>query len=164
MKRLQYLLFVLCAITATAQEIKTQEPRTDDNKFRQMYDLLATPNMYRTASGAPGPAYYQQKADYKMDIEIDDKNARLYGVETITYHNNAQESLEYLWLQLDQNMRAANSKTPLVQNTRADVAISAAGFSRKYLEQSFDGGFKIDYVRDAAGKPMDYTINETMMR
>ncbi|MBF6609215.1 MAG: M1 family metallopeptidase [Flavobacterium sp.] len=164
MKRLQYLLFVLCAITATAQEVKTQEPRTDDNKFRQMYDLLATPNMYRTASGAPGPAYYQQKADYKMDIEIDDKNARLYGVETITYHNNAQESLEYLWLQLDQNMRAANSKTPLVQNTRADVAISAAGFSRKYLEQSFDGGFKIDYVRDAAGKPMDYTINETMMR
>ena len=59
-----------------------------------MYDLMATPNMYRTASGAPGPEYYQQQADYKMDIELDDKNTKLYGQETITYTNNAKESLD----------------------------------------------------------------------
>jgi len=129
-----------------------------------MYDLLATPNMYRTASGAPGPEYYQQQADYKMNVELDDKNARLSGTETITYHNNAKESLEFLWLQLDQNESAKTSKSPLVENTTADPAIGAAGFSRKYLEEKFDGGFKIEYVNDATGKPLPYTINETMMR
>ena len=129
-----------------------------------MYDLLATPNMYRTASGAPGPEYYQQQADYKIDIELDDRNTKLYGVETITYHNNAKEPLEYLWLQLDQNIKSKTSKTPLVENKKADPTIGVSGFSRTYLEQKFDGGFKIDYVKDANGKEMSYTVNETMMR
>ena len=167
MRRINHLLLALLisAVAFSQQTTKTApETRGDENKFRQMYDLLATPNMYRTASGAPGPAYYQQQADYKMDIELDDKSSRLSGVETITYSNNAQEPLEYLWLQLDQNIQAKTSKTPLVESTKAEVAISASGFSRKYLEEKFDGGFKIDYVRDAAGKPMNYTINETMMR
>lgn len=141
-----------------------QQGHEDTNKFRQMYDLMATPNMYRTASGAPGPEYYQQQADYKIDIELDDKNARLYGVETVTYTNNAKESLDYLWIQLDQNHFAKTSKTPLVQNNRVDPAISARGFSRTYLEEKFDGGFKIDYVKDIKGTPISYTVNETMMR
>src|SRR5690606_6505764 len=166
MKIFKYTVALLVvSLSAFAQQPQQREGgHTDINKFRQMYDLLATPNMYRTASGAPGPAYYQQQADYKMDIELDDKNTRINGVETITYHNNAQESLEYLWVQLDQNINAKTSKTPLVQNTKADEAISVAGFSRKYLEEGFDGGFKIEYVRDASGKPLPYTINETMMR
>ena len=80
-------LFILPAILF-AQE-KTPAPvkqagKYDTNKFSQMYDLLATPNMFRTAAGAPGPAYYQQQADYKIDIELDDKNAKLSGSETIT--------------------------------------------------------------------------------
>ncbi|TGD57745.1 M1 family metallopeptidase [Flavobacterium humi] len=141
-----------------------EQGHEDTNKFRQMYDLLATPNMYRTASGAPGPEYYQQQADYKMDIELDDKNAKLFGTETITYTNNAKESLDYLWIQLDQNILAKTSKTPLVENSKVDASISARGFSRKYLEEKFDGGFKIEYVKDAKGKPISYTINETMMR
>ncbi|PDS24393.1 M1 family metallopeptidase [Flavobacterium branchiophilum] len=136
----------------------------DRNKFRQMYDLLATPNMYRTASGAPGPEYYQQQADYKMDIELDDKNQKLYGFETITYTNNAKESLEYLWLQLDQNILAKDSKTPLVENSKIDPSISVSGFSRKYLEEKIDGGFKIEFVKDALNNPISYTINQTMMR
>jgi hypothetical protein len=141
-----------------------QEGHTDTSKFRQMYDLMATPNMYRTASGAPGPEYYQQRADYKMDIELDDKNARLSGVETITYTNNAKESLDYLWVQLDQNLFAKNSKTPLIRSEKIDPALSAAAFSRTYMEEKFDGGFKIDYVKDFAGQPVSYTVNETMMR
>ncbi|MEO8234360.1 MAG: M1 family metallopeptidase [Flavobacterium sp.] len=164
-------LLILLAIStsAIAQEVK-EAPKTkeqgheDKNKFRQMYDLLATPNMYRTASGAPGPEYYQQQADYKMDVELDDKNAKLFGTETITYTNNAKESLEYLWIQLDQNIAARTSKTPLVENSKIDPAISAQGFSRKYLEEKFDGGFKIDYVKDIKGNPISYTVNETMMR
>ena len=100
----------------TAQETPAQkrEPgHKDNNKFSQMYDLLATPNMFRTASGAPGPAYYQQQADYKMDIELDDKNTKLLGKETITYHNNSPENLEYLWIQLDQNINVKDSKSKL---------------------------------------------------
>jgi len=140
----------------------TSEKNTD--KFKQMYDLLATPNMYRTASGAPGPEYYQQKADYKIDIELDDKNTKLYGQETVTYTNNAKESLDYLWMQLDQNQQARKSLSPLVENRTTDPAAAPKNFSRTYLEEDFDGGFTIEYVKDAAGKPMQYTINQTMMR
>ena len=81
------LALVLFPSFIFAQEATTTKPKSEKNpdKFKQMYDLLATPNMYRTASGAPGPEYYQQKADYKIDIELDDKNAKLAGKETITY-------------------------------------------------------------------------------
>jgi len=159
-------LFLLSISTLIAQETaKTKEKgHPDENKFRQMYDLLATPNMYRTASGAPGPEYYQQQADYKIDVEIDDKNTKLYGNETITYHNNAKEPLNYLWVQMDQNQQARTSKTPLVSSNKTDPAISTQAFSRKYLEEKFDGGFKIEYVNDSKGSPMKYTVNETMMR
>ncbi len=161
MKRITGLLLLL-PILLFAQENKT--PRERNDKFRQMYDLLATPNMYRTASGAPGPEYYQQQADYKIDIELDDKNTKIYGSETITYYNNAKEPLDYLWLQLDQNNKARTSKSPLIQDEKATPSIGVNDFSRKYLEEKFDGGFRIEYVKDAQGKPMNYTVNETMMR
>ena len=158
-------LAIICSLPAFSQEAKKKEKGHEDvNKFRQMYDLLATPNMYRTASGAPGPEYYQQRADYKIDVELDDKNTKLYGTETITYYNNAKEPLEYLWLQLDQNQNSRTSKSPLVDDQKADPSIAVSGFSRKYIEEKFDGGFKIDYVKDASGKPLSYTVNETMMR
>ena len=83
-----------------------------------MYEEFATPNTYRTASGTPGPDYYQQQADYKMDIELDDRNAKIYGTETITYTNNSPDALEFLWLQLDQNVRAKDSKSPLRDGRR----------------------------------------------
>ncbi len=159
------LLFLSSSILVAQETPKPKEKGSVDvNKFRQNYDLFATPNMYRTASGAPGPEYYQQQADYKIDIELDDKNTRLYGVETITYHNNAKESLDYLWIQLDQNQQAKNSYSKLVGSNKTDPAMSPQGFSRNYLEEKFDGGFRIDYIKDAAGKPMKYTINQTMMR
>ncbi|MBL7887627.1 MAG: M1 family metallopeptidase [Flavobacterium sp.] len=155
------LAFVAFPLMVMAQD-KTVERNTD--KFKQMYDLLATPNMYRTASGAPGPEYYQQQADYKIDIELDDKNAKLSGQETVTYFNNAKESLDYLWMQLDQNQQSRKSLSPLVDSNVTDPVMSPKGFSRKYLEEDFDGGFNIEYVKDATGKPMNYTINQTMMR
>ena len=79
------------------------------NQFRQLDAELPSPNQYRTASGAPGPAYWQQKVDYDMAIRIDDPDQRLYGTETIVYHNNSPDPLSYLWLQLDQNRRAKGS-------------------------------------------------------
>ncbi|PZO30697.1 MAG: aminopeptidase [Flavobacteriaceae bacterium] len=159
-------ILLLTASLLTAQEVQKETKSTERNpdKFKQMYDVLATPNMYRTASGAPGPEYYQQQADYKIDLELDDKNAKLYGQETVTYTNNAKESLDYLWMQLDQNQQSRKSLSPLVQNSVTDPAMSPKGFSRTYLEEKFDGGFNIEYLKDAAGKPMNYTINQTMMR
>ena len=164
-KAISLVLFIITPVVF-AQEAAKSDKKSEKNpdKFMQMYDLLATPNMYRTASGAPGPEYYQQQADYKMDIELDDKKTRLYGTETITYTNNAKESLDYLWMQLDQNQQSKKSLTPLIQSTKTDPAMGASAFSRTYLEEDFDGGFVIEYVKDAAGKPIAHTINQTMMR
>ncbi len=155
---------LLLAGFATTYAQNDNPSRVNTNKFRQMYDVMATPNMYRTASGAPGPEYYQQQADYKIDITLDDDNARIYGTETITYHNNAKESLDYLWIQLDQNINAKDSQSPLARNDKMSSSISASAFSRTYLEEKFDGGFKIDYVKDTQGKVLPYTVNHTMMR
>ncbi|WP_412560065.1 MULTISPECIES: M1 family metallopeptidase [Winogradskyella] len=164
--------FFLCALLFTSastyaqNEIKPerQPGHTNQNKFKQLYDEFATPNMFRTGSGAPGPAYYQQQADYKMDIEIDDVNARLYGDETITYTNNSPDELKYLWVQLDQNMRARDSKTPLINSSGIGPATSASRATRSYLKESFDGGFNIEHVKDVNGKDLPHTINRTMMR
>lgn len=166
---LSAFLTLTVALGAIAQEVKTEEKKResghyDENKFRQMYTEMATPNMFRTASGAPGPAYYQQKADYKMNLELDDKNKKLYGSETITYHNNAPESLEYLWVQLDQNIERPDSKTPLAESESLSKSITTNGFAKKFIEKPFQGGFNIEYVKDAKGNPMKYTINQTMMR
>lgn len=158
------LVVALNLFVAHAQQTPQKVSEKNVDKFAQMYDLLATPNMYRTASGAPGPEYYQQQADYKINIELDDKNQKLFGEETITYTNNAKETLDYLWVQLDQNQQAKNSLSPLQNGEKTDPAISAQSFSRKYLEEDFDGGFRIEFVKDMTGKPMTYTINQTMMR
>ena len=160
------VLFLFAAIIS-AQEIEQNERapgHTNQSKFKQMYEEFATPNTYRSASGAPGPDYYQQQANYKMDIELDDKNAKIYGTETITYINNSPDDLEFLWLQLDQNVRAKDSKSPLRNGSGVLLAQSPSGFAGKYLEKPFEGGFNIEYVKDASGKPLSYTINQTMMR
>ncbi|MCG2461208.1 M1 family metallopeptidase [Flavobacteriaceae bacterium F89] len=136
----------------------------NQSKFRQMYDEFSTPNMFRTASGAPGPAYYQQQADYKIDVTLDDRNAKLYGEETITYTNNSPESLEFLWLQLDQNVRSKDSKSPLRNGTTVPMYDSPKNFVKDYMTAPFDGGFNIEYVRDSKGNPLPHVVNQTMMR
>ncbi|RBN50403.1 M1 family metallopeptidase [Flavobacterium psychrolimnae] len=167
MKKLSLLLFfpaLLFAQEKTAPVTPKQTGKYDTNKFSQMYDLLATPNMFRTASGAPGPAYYQQQADYKISIELDDKNSRLSGSETITYYNNSPDTLEYLWVQLDQNQAAKNSQTPLAESQRMEQVFPAGGFANKFLKQELERGFNIEFVKDAKGNSLSYTINQTMMR
>lgn len=167
MKKLS-LLFILPTILLAQEKAVTptarQSGKYDTNKFSQMYDLLATPNMFRTAAGAPGPAYYQQQADYKIDVELDDKNAKLSGSETITYYNNSPDNLEYLWIQLDQNQGAKNSQTPLAESKKIVPVLTPEKFTNEYLKQDLDRGFNIEYVKDAKGNPMSYAINQTMMR
>ncbi|WP_372936326.1 M1 family metallopeptidase, partial [Seonamhaeicola sp.] len=169
MKRLKYYLlsvvFVSTAVFTQAQEkeqIKTGH--TNNNKFKQLYDEFATPNMYRSASGAPGSAYYQQQADYKMDIVLDDKNARIAGYETITYTNNSPDQLKYLWVQLDQNVRAKDSKSPLIEESNVRPVMRPNEFASKFMKKPLERGFNIQKVVDVNDKPLTYMINRTMMR
>ncbi|MEM9023090.1 MAG: M1 family peptidase, partial [Bacteroidota bacterium] len=135
---------------------------TNKNKFRQLKQELATPNVYRTASGAPGHEYYQQRADYDMQLELDDEKQRLYGTETVTYYNNSPDPLTYLWVQLDQNRRAKDSDTYKIRTNSISDRMSFGQLNGLYND--FDGGFKIDYVKDAGGRALPYTVNQTMMR
>lgn len=160
---------VLCLFTnpGTAQEEpvnKNVPGHGNQNKFEQMYQEFATPNTYRSASGAPGPDYYQQQADYSIAVELDDRNARIFGEETITYHNNSPDDLDYLWLQLDQNVRNKDTKSALRDSEEVPLAYKPGTFANKYLKTPFDGGFNIDYVKDQKGEALSYTINQTMMR
>ncbi len=156
MKKLCFFGFSLGVFYLCAQE------NTNNDPFRQMTDLLPTPNTYRNASGAPGHHYYQQRADYKMNLTLDDENRRLYGEETITYTNHSPDVLTYLWLQLDQNVRAQESDTYKV--TANHIGKSPNTWQLSRLENDFDGGFKIEKVADANGRNLKYTINNTMMR
>ena len=163
MKKIGFLLFSLVFIANSFAQ-KTKEGHTNQNKFRQLKQELPTPNLERTASGAPGKSYTQQKVDYVMDIVLDDEKSRITGSETITYHNNSRDELGYLWLQLDQNMRAADSKTPDIQPSKVPSKLSKNRFERAYPETAYDGGFKIMSVTNNDGTKLSHTINQTMMR
>lgn len=162
--------FVLafCALVSVAQEdVQTttdkEKGHTNHNKFRQLYQEFATPNQYRTASGAPGPQYYQNTADYDIDVELDDEDQKLYGEETITYTNNSPEDLDYLWLQLDQNIREKDSKTALHDSEKMKPVNAPSNFMDDYMTDDFDGGFNIQYVKKD-GETLEHKVQQTMMR
>ena len=138
-----------------------QNPNLNYNKFKQLKEEMATPNVYRTASGAPGHAYYQNEADYVMSITLNDLQQKITGSETITYHNNSQDKLEYLWLQLDQNKRAQNSDSYKIQ-TGSIKSLNTR--SIKNMEPEFEGGFNMTSVTKKDGSKQAYTIHKTMMR
>jgi len=153
--------------TVFAQEKKIKQGlqgHTNQNKFKQLKDQFSTPNSQRTASGAPGVNYTQQKVDYVMDIVLDDENKRISGKETIVYHNNSKDELAYLWVQLDQNMRAKDSKTPDIQPSKIPNSMPVKSFNLKYPKTPFDGGFNIISVTNLDNSNLSHTINQTMMR
>ena len=134
----------------------------DQNKFRQLDQDLPTPNVYRTASGAPGHQYWQNTADYTMDIRLDDENQRVYGTEEITYNNASPDVLEYLWVQLDQNMRSPESMTYEIQQGNLKDGVGLNEYFNMF--HTFPGGFNIDHVKDASGADYSVKVNHTMMR
>ena len=131
-------------------------------KFAQLDQELPTPNEYRTGSGAPGHNYYQQKADYKINVEIDDATQILKGDETITYTNNSPDVLSYLWLQLDQNLFEPNSDARLITIDKMENFRSVKDVENRMFY--YDGGFKIDGITTTSGAKMTYAINKTMLR
>ena len=131
-------------------------------KFAQLDQELPTPNEYHTASGAPGHHYYQQKADYKMNLVIDDETQKLSGFETITYTNNSPDRLDYFWLQLDQNIYDENSDTKLIEVEKMEDFKSMGDLRKRDFK--YDGGFKIEQITNTSGQKLTYFINKTMLR
>ncbi|NEU08167.1 M1 family metallopeptidase [Flavihumibacter sp. R14] len=138
----------------------------NQNQFQQLGETLPTPNNYRTASGAPGHEYWQQKVNYDMKIVLNDDNQSISGSEKITYINNSPDVLPYLWLQLDQNIFKPGSDSYLTETASNKTIGKTMNFQalENFNREEFDGGFKISAVRDASGKALKYTINKTMMR
>ena len=131
-------------------------------KFAQIENLIPTPNEYRNAAGAPGHNYYQQQADYKMELTLDDNKQILRGSEVITYTNNSPDALDYLWLQLDQNLFAKDSESKLITVEKMEDFRSISSIERRLFD--YDGGFKIEEVKALNGADLNYSINKTMLR
>ncbi len=157
----RYHITLLLVLSIFSTTLVLAQENTNTNKFRQLEQDLPTPNNYRTGSGAPGHQYWQQKVDYKMSVEINDKKQTLTGSETITYTNNSPDRLDYLWLQLDQNVRATDSDKYKISTSTLSDDMSTN--TLKNLEPWFEGGFNITSVT-SGGQDIDYTINKTMMR
>ncbi|HKZ37313.1 MAG TPA: M1 family metallopeptidase [Chryseolinea sp.] len=155
------IVFFLCAVS-----LKAQPQNQWKGKFEQLGETLPTPNNYRTGSGAPGSNYWQQRADYVINVEVNDANQLLTGSETITYYNNAPEALNYLWLQLDQNIFADQSIMNQAHTGVVKDSIPAAffGTASGITISDYKGGYSIKSVKDASGKKLAYIVNNTMMR
>ena len=166
MKKILLLILLSVTIfTSYAQDIKNNPGSNHGNRFEQLGTILPTPNEYRTASGAPGPKYWQQRCDYDIVCELDEPNRKLTGKETLTYYNNSPDNLSYLWLQLDENEHNAvnnsgyqsSNTMPRSLNEQDVTRMSTGKLDKEY-------GDNITKITTALGTPLKYTINKTMMR
>jgi hypothetical protein len=165
MKKLLTLGFsIMILVASNAQDIRNNPTSNHGNKFEQLGTILPTPNEYRTASGAPGPKYWQQRADYDIKAILDEKNLMLHGAETVTYFNNSPDVLTYIWLQLDENQHSSVKNGGYPEGSTLGRGMSAA--IDKMTEEKSDNGLgdNILKVTDALGKNLKYTVNKTMMR
>ena len=163
-----FAAFVSCfmAMSVFSQDIQNNPGSNHANKFEQLGTILPTPNEYRTASGAPGPKYWQQRADYNITCSLDEDKQILTGSETITYYNNSPDALTYLWLQLDENQHSSvNNSGYQTGSSITGNSESARTMDAMLLNKTDNGlGDKINKITNAAGMPLQYTINKTMMR
>ena len=153
-----FLVFV-CHVSAAS------EPGSGARAFAQLEQKLPTPNVYRTASGAPGERYWQQQANYKINVQLDAEKRAIQAQESIRYTNNSPDRLDYLWLQLDQNRFADDS---LDRRSRTEsLTQDRVSFDRLRSAQSFDDnehGYTDLTVTDTDDKPLPFTVIDTMMR
>ncbi|PCI58718.1 MAG: aminopeptidase [Kordiimonadales bacterium] len=153
------------AVSAAPTYAQVRQTKQDhEDKFRQLDEMLATPNDQRIASGKPGPKYWQQQTNYKIKVRLNDDDQSVSGSEIITYRNNSPHTLDYVWVRLDQNRFAKHSDDHLSQPTNSTTRMSFSALRHEKYRQEFDGGFKIAAVTGADGKPIPYTIVGTMMR
>ncbi|QHS57740.1 M1 family metallopeptidase [Mucilaginibacter sp. 14171R-50] len=169
MKRIftSFFLSVTIAGAALAQDIQNNPGSNHGNKFEQLGTILSTPNEQRTASGAPGAKYWQQRADYNIKCELDEKNLKLTGSETVTYYNNSPDPLTYIWLQLDENEHNSLRNAGYQNSSGMPRATTTQNVDKNDARNSdADNGLgdMITKLTDATGKNLKYTINKTMMR
>jgi hypothetical protein len=169
MKLLFTGLLLAMATTATlAQDIHNNPGSNHGNKFEQLGTILTTPNEQRTASGAPGNKYWQQRADYNIKCELDEKNLLLTGSETVTYFNNSPDPLTYIWIQLDENEHnnLKNSGYPTSTTMPNGSSVPALDLLTKRDNAAADNGNGVNITKltDALGAKLKYTVNKTMMR
>ncbi len=150
---------LLVAAPAFAQVINSNHGK----RFEQMERMLRDPSVYRTASGAPGHQYWQQRADYQIEAELNDENQRLTGSEKITYWNNSPDPLDYLWIQLDENVRKPDNDSYKFDPSRVRQRMTYSQIDNMDGHDN-DWGYHIEEVKDAKGVDMVHTINQTMMR
>src|ERR1700743_981569 len=149
----------------SAHDIKNNPTSNHGNKFEALGTILPTPNEYRTASGAPGPKYWQQRCDYDIKPNLDEDKLLLTGSETITYFNNSPDELTYLWLQLDENEHSAKNNANYQDGGSMQKVVSDQMLDRMSRStETNDYGDNIVKITDALSKPLHYMINKTMMR
>lgn len=146
-----------------------QKTSNHGNKFEQLGTVLPTPNQYRSMDGAPGPEYWQQRADYDINARLDTENQRLDGQETVTYYNQSPNTLRYLWLQLDENQHEKgadnhNFDPSSINNQMGMSGDALAQIAKADNEDMAKFGHKIQSVTDENDEPLNYFINKTMMR
>ena len=156
-------IFLFALVAAFSAFAFGQSKSNPSDKFKQLDEQLPTPNEYRTASGAPGHKYWQQQADYEIDVELDDQNQRIIGKEKITYKNLSPDTLDYLWLQIDQNIFAKNSETALTEQPPRFQNVPLSDLEQ-IATRTYDGRVNITSVRDARGNPLRNTLVNTMLR
>lgn len=163
-KRIAFAALMLSTAFAFAQDIRNNPGSNHGNRFEQLGTILPTPNEFRTASGAPGPRYWQQRCDYDIVCELDEPNRKLIGRETITYFNNSPDNLTYLWLQLDENQHSSVNNSGYQNSNSMPKNVSEQDLMGFEGKKDREYGDNIEKVTDALGKDLKYTINKTMMR
>ncbi|WP_242118129.1 M1 family metallopeptidase [Aestuariivivens sediminicola] len=133
-------------------------------KFEPIDNMIAPPNSYRTASGAPGKAYWQQRADYKIQVVLDERTNTISGNETITYYNNSPDDLSYLWIQLEQNVNGKGNDDFGQFNNGLKDGITARQMQFLTRAIDFPAGYSIKYIKDSNGQAMKSMVNNTMMK
>jgi len=164
MKKFYLAISFIFLIHAAVQAQYDNNPGSNHgNKFEQLGTMISDPNMYRSASGAPGPKYWQQRADYEINATLNDDKQRLDGTETITYFNNSPDPLTYLWLQLDENQHKKDSQGSTTGESKMQDKMSLRQL-QSIMGNNLDLGDHVLSVKDANGNAVPFTINETMMR
>ncbi|MFC3032584.1 M1 family metallopeptidase [Pseudoalteromonas fenneropenaei] len=172
MKKIITLLSLCMPLLASASAVQQTKGNFVD-KFRQLDEILPTPNVYRSAAGEPGEHYWQQQVDYNIAVKLDEQQRRLQGSQTISYKNNSPHTLKYLWLQLDQNIFKSDSlaerSKSFDQTLQPEPKAKAAKLSLDQLRrQQFMSdnqlGYEIANVKDKNGKALTITIVDTLMR